>query len=94
MVLLRHEFVSAWDDGFRAPRRTVSRLIAYGRPAEGSSATSRTVSLPAAVAAERILAGRIDLAGVHIPISPGVYEPVLDALHDEGISFVERQEPA
>ena len=94
MVLLRHEFVSTWRDGFRAPRRTVSRLVAYGRPADGTSATSRTVSLPAAVAAERILAGKIDLVGVHIPIDPEIYDPVLDALEDEGILFEESHEPA
>jgi hypothetical protein len=50
---------------------------------------ARTVSLPAAVAARLILDGRIKLTGVHIPVDPDVYEPVLAALRPLGIDVQE-----
>jgi saccharopine dehydrogenase (NADP+, L-glutamate forming)/spermidine synthase len=94
MVVLRHEFVSTRENGLRNPRKTVSELVAYGEPADSISATSRTVSLPAAIAAEMILEKRIDLVGVQIPTAEEIYDPLLDALAGEGIAFEETSTPA
>lgn len=93
MVVLRHEFDVVPEGGANATERIVSRLVAYGDAAGGDSATSRTVSLPAAVAAERILEGAIPLTGVHVPTRPEVHGPILDALADEGLAFEESREP-
>ena len=51
---------------------------------------ARTVSLPAAVAVKLVLQGRIGLTGVHIPVVPELYEPVLSELETMGIVFRER----
>jgi len=56
----------------------------------GDSAMSRTVSLPAAIAAVMILQGKINLPGVHIPVQPAIYNPVLDQLAGTGLKFTEK----
>ena len=53
---------------------------------------SRLVGLPAAVAARMILQGEINLTGVHVPMIPEIYEPVLAELSSMGISFTETVE--
>jgi hypothetical protein len=50
---------------------------------------SKTVGLPVAIAAKLILQGKIRLTGVHIPIHPEIYEPVMKELEDYGICFTE-----
>ena len=53
-------------------------------PRGANSATSRAVALPAAVAVRLILDGKIRVTGVHIPIIPEIYEPVLAELENFG----------
>ncbi|MDH3627925.1 MAG: saccharopine dehydrogenase NADP-binding domain-containing protein [Acidobacteriota bacterium] len=86
MVLMRHELVCRFPDG--STETTVSILESYGDP-DGDSATSRTVSLPAAIAARNILAGAKIEPGVWIPNQPVIYEPILDELAGYGIRFFE-----
>ena len=86
MIVLVHEFQAAYGE---REESIISTLIDFGTP-EGESAMARTVGTPAAVAARMILEGAIDLTGVHIPVLPGIYEPVLDELERLGIAFEER----
>ena len=51
-------------------------LVDYGIPG-GDSAMARTVSLPCAVATNLSLEGKITTTGLHIPVLPEIYEPVL-----------------
>jgi saccharopine dehydrogenase (NADP+, L-glutamate forming) len=90
MIALHHEFFVAY--GGRREFVT-STLVDYGVPG-GDSAMARTVSLPAAIAARLMLEGKIEISGVHIPVVPEIYEPVLDELEALGIKCVERREPA
>ncbi len=56
------------------------------------SAMAKTVGLPMAILAIKILQGKINtqrLNGVHIPIMPEVYNPVLKELEKHGISFTD-----
>ena len=53
------------------------------------TAMSKTVGLPLGIAAMLILTGQIQLKGLHIPILPVIYEPVLKQLEMEGIRFTE-----
>ncbi|MBU2525927.1 MAG: saccharopine dehydrogenase NADP-binding domain-containing protein [Bacteroidetes bacterium] len=55
------------------------------------TAMSKTVGLPVGIAAVKILTGEISKPGVQIPISPEVYEPILDELEENGIVFTERE---
>jgi hypothetical protein len=53
---------------------------------------SRTVSLPAAIAVRMILSGRIESRGILRPITPEIYNPVLDELATLKIECVEEKE--
>jgi len=53
------------------------------------TAMAKTVGLPLGIAAKLILKEKIQLSGLHIPIRPEIYEPVLKELEKEGIEFVE-----
>jgi saccharopine dehydrogenase-like NADP-dependent oxidoreductase len=86
MVVLVHEFIAAYGD---REESISSTLIDFGAP-DGITAMARTVGTPAAVGARMILEGRIDLAGVHIPVLPEIYQPILDELDRLGIAFEER----
>ncbi len=89
MVVLRDHFEVSYPDGRREAR--TSLLVDYGIPG-GDSATSRTVSLPAAIAARMVLEGQIELTGVQAPTAKGIYGPVLDGLAEVGIALVETVE--
>ena len=53
------------------------------------TAMAKTVGLPLAIAAKLILQNKIQVRGLHIPIIPEIYEPVLRELQKEQISFNE-----
>lgn len=67
-----------------------SSLVHIGRD-RNFTAMSDTVGWPMAVAAELILDGSINETGVHLPILPGVYEPILHALEKLGVKFIEQE---
>ena len=50
---------------------------------------AKTVGLPVAIAALKILNEEITTPGVQIPIAKEVYEPILKELEDYGIVFKE-----
>ncbi len=88
MIVLRHEFVGEYPD---KKTKITSTLVDYGIPG-GDSAMSRTVGLPAAIGTRMILQNRIGLTGVHIPVLPEIYDPVLDELEQHGIKCTEKTE--
>ncbi len=56
---------------------------------EFKTAMSKTVGMPIAFAIERLLQGDFSSRGVQIPVTPEFYKPLLQDLHNYGISFVE-----
>jgi saccharopine dehydrogenase-like NADP-dependent oxidoreductase len=90
MVILHHVFMVEYPD---RKEKITSTLVDFGIP-HGDTSMARTVGLPAAVATKLILQGRIDLTGVHVPVVPEIYNPVLDELEELGIECVERYTPA
>lgn len=88
MVVLLHDFVAEYPD---RRERIRSWLVDFGIP-HGDTAMARTVGLPAAIATRLILQGVIRLTGVHIPVLPEVYQPVLAELEEKGIRVEERVE--
>lgn len=88
LIILHHQFIAEYKDH---DEYVTSTLNVTGEP-HGDSAMSRTVSLPAAIGVNLILQGKIDLTGVHIPVKPEIYEPVLQELGEMGIKFVEKTE--
>jgi saccharopine dehydrogenase-like NADP-dependent oxidoreductase len=89
MLVLFHDFHAEFPDGKQ--EWIVSELIDYGIPG-GDSSMSRTVSLPAAIGVDMILTGRITATGVLRPVTPNIYNPVLDELAQLNISCKERIE--
>ncbi|AUC21044.1 saccharopine dehydrogenase [Polaribacter sejongensis] len=57
------------------------------------TAMSKTVGLPVAIAALKILKGEIKTPGVQLPITKEVYEPILKELENYGIKFTEKEVP-
>lgn len=90
MVVLHHEFIGDYED---RQDRITSTLIDFGIP-NSDTAMARTVGLPAAVAVKLILKGEIKMSGVHIPVVPEIYEPVLSELEELGIKFTEKTSKA
>jgi saccharopine dehydrogenase-like NADP-dependent oxidoreductase len=86
MVALQHTFLAGYSDGHKEVIR--SRMLDYGSPSTDTS-IARTVALPAAIGVEMILSGKITETGVHIPVIPEIYNPVLDQLETLGIRMVE-----
>ncbi|MCX6670671.1 MAG: hypothetical protein NTX92_01960 [Euryarchaeota archaeon] len=68
-----------------------STLVDYGIP-DGDTSVARTVALPAAIAVKMVLNKQITLTGVHIPVIPEIYNPILNELAEIGITFKEKTE--
>ena len=53
------------------------------------TAMAKTVGLPLGIAAKLILEGKIGLKGLHRPILPEIYIPVMEELASHGVQFTE-----
>jgi saccharopine dehydrogenase (NADP+, L-glutamate forming)/spermidine synthase len=89
MIILQHTFVAAYPKNKK--EKTTSTLIDFGIPG-GDSSMARTVGLPAAIGTKLILEGKIKKTGVHIPVIPEFYKPILQELRELGIVFKEKKE--
>ncbi|MFT5436691.1 MAG: saccharopine dehydrogenase-like NADP-dependent oxidoreductase [Ulvibacter sp.] len=69
-----------------------SSMVAMGDD-QTYTAMAKTVGLPVAIAAIKILNEEITTPGVQIPLSKEVYEPILKELESFGIEFKERETP-
>ena len=88
MVVMHHEFIAEYSS---KKEYVTSTLIDYGIP-DGDTSVARTVALPAAIAVKMILKKEINMTGVHIPVIPEIYNPILDELEEMGIKFDEKTE--
>ena len=87
MLIMQHEFIAEYANRQEAITAT---MVDYGIP-HGDTSMARTVGLPAAIAARLILHGELEgLVGVHVPVLPEIYNPVLDELESLGIGLKEK----
>ena len=86
MVVMQHVFLASYPDGKKEVIR--SSMLDFGSLAQ-DTAVARTVALPAAIGVEMILNDEITVKGVHIPVIPEIYNPILDALEHLNIKMVE-----
>jgi len=87
MIVMLHE-ISYTVNG-RLYEDTSSLLVKGENTLE--TAMAKTVGLPLGIAAKLILEGKMNgLTGLHIPILPEIYDPVLKELAGEGIHFEEK----
>lgn len=84
MLIQHHEFTAKYPDGKQ--KKSTSTLTDFGIVG-GDSSMSRTVGLPAAIAAKFILEKKIKAKGVQIPVLPEIYEPVSTELERMNIRF-------
>jgi len=86
MVVMQHTFLASYPDGKQEVIK--SRMLDFGTLKTDTS-VARTVALPAACGVEMILHGKIQAKGVHIPVIPAIYNPILDQLETMNIKMVE-----
>lgn len=85
MIVMLHEIEYSVD---RENKKISSCLIVKGDD-QIHTAMAKTVGLPLAIATKLILQNKIKLTGLHIPVIPEIYEPVLKELELNGIKFNE-----
>lgn len=85
MIIMLHEIEYEVDNHKKGIR---SCLIVKGED-QLYTAMAKTVGLPLGIAAKLILLDKINLTGMHIPVIPEIYNPVLEELALNGIQFIE-----
>jgi len=86
LIVLYHRFIAQYPN----KNELITSTLVDTRIPKGDSAMSRTVSLPAAIAAAMLINEKIKIRGVHIPVQPEIYNPVLEELEQMGVNFTEK----
>ena len=89
MIVMYHKFGYVLDG---VKQQIDSHMVLIGED-QTNTAMAKTVGLPVAIAALKILNGVIKNPGVQLPINKEVYTPILKELEDYGVVFKENQVP-
>ncbi|GAB4282510.1 MAG: saccharopine dehydrogenase C-terminal domain-containing protein [Marinilabiliales bacterium] len=87
MIVMQHEFEYEQNGKKKGIR---SSLVVKGKDKD-NTAMAITVGTPVAIAAKMLLTGVIDVKGVHRPIIPELYVPIMEELAEYGIEFIEEE---
>ena len=90
MIVMQHLFEIATP---KSKKKIVSSLVCKGENQE-YTAMAKTVGLPLAIAVDLFLEDKFNVRGLHVPVLPEIYEPILEALVRQGIEFNEETMPA
>jgi saccharopine dehydrogenase-like NADP-dependent oxidoreductase len=71
-------------------KRLSATLLMKGKDAQ-NTAMAKLVGLPMGIFTKLVMEGQIESKGVHIPVMPEVYNPVLKELAEYGVEFVEEE---
>ncbi|MCB0481435.1 MAG: saccharopine dehydrogenase NADP-binding domain-containing protein [Flavobacteriales bacterium] len=88
MLVMWHKIGWLGTDGSK--KMMTSSMVAKGEDQVHTS-MAKTVGLPVAIATKMILNGTIAEPGIHRPVTPEIYEPILKELVDYGIEFTEKE---
>ena len=83
MIIVHNEIVVEFP---HRKEKRISSMLVEGVPG-GYSAMAGAVSLPVAIAARRILEGKVKRTGVCMPVTPDLYQPILEEMSTFGFSF-------
>jgi saccharopine dehydrogenase-like NADP-dependent oxidoreductase len=89
MIVMYHKFGYELNG---EQKQIDSKMVCIGDD-QTYTAMAKTVGLPVAMAAVKILNGSIKLKGVQLPIYKEVYEPILEELEEYGVIFKEIEMP-
>jgi saccharopine dehydrogenase (NADP+, L-glutamate forming) len=87
MIVMQHIFEIKTEEGVK---ELTSSLVCFGEDST-YTAMAKTVGLPLAIAVDLFLQGKISLTGLHIPVVPELYEPILQELEKHKIKFREQE---
>lgn len=85
MIIMYHKF----GYELNGERKQIEAYMAVNGDDSVETAMAKTVGLPTAISALKIINGEITSPGIHIPTAKEFYNPVLDELEKYGISFTE-----
>ena len=85
LVVMQHQFEYKVKD---KTERLHASLVMQGQDTL-STAMAKLVGLPIGIFVKLIMQGKVITTGVHVPVIPEIYEPVLDELKDLGVMFKE-----
>ena len=86
MIIMLHEVEYLLNNEKKSIQ---SCLIVKGED-QVHTAMAKTVGLPLGIATKLILQNKINVKGLHIPVIPEIYKPVLEELEVNGVSFFEK----
>ncbi len=87
MIVMYHKFGYELD----GKKHQIDSHMALIGEDQTHTAMAKTVGLPVAIAAVKILNGEISTPGVQRPIAKEVYEPILKELEENGVIFREEE---
>jgi saccharopine dehydrogenase-like NADP-dependent oxidoreductase len=70
-------------------KKGITSSFAYIGKSQADTAMAITVGTPAAIATCLLASGKFTKPGVHVPVIPELYNPILDELENYDIKFVE-----
>ena len=89
MIVMQHRF--EYTDTNDTEKAIISSMVMKGESLQ-NTAMAITVGLPLAIATKMVANGETKLTGVHTPVIPELYNPILDELAELGIEFTETEE--
>lgn len=83
LIAMQHEWIVCKND---EEKKVISSLVLKGKN-NIETAMAQTVGLPMGIAAALLLENKLNATGLHRPLTPEIYEPILRRLEAHGIVF-------
>lgn len=87
MIAMQHQF----EYELNGKKKGITSSFVYIGKDQTETAMAITVGTPAAIATKQLMTGEIELTGVHTPVIPELYNPILDELEEYDIKFVDEE---
>lgn len=88
MIVMQHRFEFVRANGTKG--KILSSMVSIGKDT-AHTAMSQTVGLPLAIAVKMVATKAFTKSGVHVPVTPDLYIPILEELKGFGIEFTEEE---